>query len=61
VSLAQIKHCPPDQRTHRQVREIMRPADAAVTIAASASVSDALRQMVWSPVITRHCCTVGVA
>jgi CBS domain-containing protein len=48
VSLAQIKHCPPDQRALRQVREIMRPADAAVTIAASASVSDALRQMVTS-------------
>jgi Zn-dependent protease/predicted transcriptional regulator len=46
VSLAQIKHCPPDQRAQHQVREIMRPADAAVTIAATASVSDALRQMV---------------
>ena len=46
VSLAQIKHCPADQRAHRQVREVMRPADAAVTIAATASVSDALRQMV---------------
>ena len=46
VSLAQIKHCPPDQRAHCRVREIMRPADAAVKIAVSASVSDALRQMV---------------
>ena len=46
VSLAQIKRCPADQRAHRQVREVMRPADAAVTIAATASVSDALRQMV---------------
>jgi Zn-dependent protease/predicted transcriptional regulator len=46
VSLAQIKHCPPDQRAQRRVREIMRPADAAVKIAVSASVSDALRQMV---------------
>jgi len=46
VSLAQIKHCPPDQRARLQVREIMRPADAAVKIAATASVSDALRQMV---------------
>ncbi len=46
VSLAQIKHCPPDQRAERRVREIMRPADATVKIAAAASVSDALRQMV---------------
>lgn len=46
VSLAQIKHCPPDQRAQRRVREIMRPADAAVQVAATASVSDALRQMV---------------
>jgi len=46
VSLAQIKHCPPDQRADRRVREIMRPADDSVQIAAGASVSDALRQMV---------------
>jgi predicted transcriptional regulator len=48
VSLAQIKHCPPDQRAHRRVCEIMRPADAAVQIAATASVSDALRHMLTS-------------
>ena len=48
VSLAQIKHCPPDQRAQRCVREIMRPADDSVKIAATASVSDALRQMVMS-------------
>ena len=48
VSLAQIKHCPPDQRAQRRVREIMRPADDSVKIAATASVSDALRQMVMS-------------
>jgi predicted transcriptional regulator len=46
VSLAQIKHCPPEQRAQRRVREIMRPADAGVKIVVSASVSDALRQMV---------------
>lgn len=34
------------QRAQRRVREIMRPADGSVQIAASASVSDALRQMV---------------
>jgi CBS domain-containing protein len=45
VSLSQIKHCPPDQRTQRRVREIMQPADDGVKIAATASLSDALRQM----------------
>jgi len=48
VSLAQIKHCPPDQRAQRRVREIMRPADDSVKIAATASLSDALRQMLMS-------------
>ena len=46
VTLAQIKHCPPDERAQRTVGEIMRAADSAVMIAASASISDALRQMV---------------
>ena len=46
MSLAQIKHCPADERAQRRVRAIMRPADAAVTIAATASLSNALRQMV---------------
>jgi Zn-dependent protease/predicted transcriptional regulator len=48
VGLAQIKHCPPEERAQRTVGEIMRAADSAVMIAASASVSDALRQMVES-------------
>lgn len=48
VTLAQIKHCPPQERAQRTVREIMRAADAAVTIAATASVADALQQMVES-------------
>ncbi|MFQ5665451.1 MAG: site-2 protease family protein [Candidatus Binatia bacterium] len=48
VSLAQIKDCPAGARRQRTVRDIMRPADDAVKIAASASVSDALRRMVLS-------------
>jgi Zn-dependent protease/predicted transcriptional regulator len=46
VTLGQIKHCPPEERGQRTVRDIMRAADAAVTIPAGASVSDALRKMV---------------
>lgn len=46
VTLGQIKHCPPEERARRTVGEIMRVADAAVTIPAEASVSDALRGMV---------------
>ncbi|MFI5397725.1 MAG: CBS domain-containing protein [Candidatus Binatia bacterium] len=38
----------PTNGAQRCVREIMRPADAAVTIAATASVSDTWRQMVTS-------------
>jgi len=48
VTLAQIKHCPPEERARRTVREIMRAADAAVTISITASVSDALRKMIES-------------
>jgi Zn-dependent protease/predicted transcriptional regulator len=46
ITLAQIKHCPSEERGQRTVGDIMRAADATVTIPASASVSDALRQMV---------------
>ena len=46
VTLAHIKHCPPEERAQRTVRDVMRAADAAVTIPATASVSDALRRMV---------------
>jgi Zn-dependent protease len=48
LSLAQIKQCPPEQRAHRLVREVMRPADDNVEIAATAALSDALRGMVTS-------------
>ncbi len=48
VSLSQLKHCPPEARRVRTVREIMRPVALDVNIPASASVSDALRQMVAS-------------
>jgi Zn-dependent protease/predicted transcriptional regulator len=48
VTLTQIRQCPPDERALRTVREVMRPADEAVKIAANASVADALRQMIES-------------
>jgi Zn-dependent protease/predicted transcriptional regulator len=46
VTLAQIRHCSPEDRAQRRVREIMRPAAADITIPLTASVSDALRRMV---------------
>jgi len=46
VSLRQVRECPPVERPRRRVREIMRPADAPVRIAATAPVAEALRQMV---------------
>jgi len=48
ITLAQIKECPPEERAHRTARDIMRPADESVRIRATASVSDALRQMMES-------------
>jgi predicted transcriptional regulator len=45
VSLRQVKACPPAERRRRTVREIMRPADASVRVAATASAADALRRM----------------
>jgi Zn-dependent protease len=48
VTLTQLKQCPPPERSTRRLQEVMRPADEAVRIAATASVGDALRQMVES-------------
>jgi Zn-dependent protease/predicted transcriptional regulator len=48
VSLGDVKSCPREERPRRTVRDIMRPADAVVRIAADASVAQALRQMVES-------------
>jgi Zn-dependent protease/CBS domain-containing protein len=45
VSLRQLRDCPPADRSRRTVREIMRPAGAAVSVAASAPLGDALRRM----------------
>jgi Zn-dependent protease/predicted transcriptional regulator len=45
VSLRQIRECPPEERSRRRVRDIMRPADGTVTVAASAPLTDALRRM----------------
>jgi len=46
VTLAQIKLCAPEERARRTVGEIMRPADATVTIPGAAAISEALRQMI---------------
>jgi Zn-dependent protease len=43
VTLVQIKQCPPEERSTRMVRDVMRPADETVKIAADASVAEALR------------------
>ena len=45
VSLRQLRECPPADRSRRTVREIMRPAGAAVSVAASAPLGEALRRM----------------
>jgi Zn-dependent protease/predicted transcriptional regulator len=45
VSLRQLRDCPPADRSRRTVREIMRPAGAAVSVAASAPLGEALRRM----------------
>jgi len=46
VSLAQLTHCPGEERAVRTVREIMRPAADTLKISANTSISDALRKMV---------------
>jgi Zn-dependent protease/predicted transcriptional regulator len=46
VSLHEIRQVPPEERPRRAVREIMRPLEGPVTVAASAPVSDALRRMI---------------
>jgi Zn-dependent protease len=46
VSLRQIRQCPQEERRRRNVREIMRPAEASVLIPASAPITDALKRMV---------------
>ncbi len=50
LSLSMVRHCPPEQRSHRRVREIMRPVDDELTISPEASVSDALHKMVAADV-----------
>jgi Zn-dependent protease/predicted transcriptional regulator len=46
LSLRHVKRCPREERDHRRVRDIMQPRGEPVEIPASASVADALRQMV---------------
>jgi len=45
VSLLQVRDCPPAERAVRKVREVMRRREAAIEIAPTATVSQALRQM----------------
>jgi predicted transcriptional regulator len=45
LSLRQVTGCPPEERSRRTVRDIMRPASDRITIPVSAPVSDALRRM----------------
>ncbi len=46
VSMNQVRHCPAAERNLRRVRDIMRPADESARVAATATVSAALRHMV---------------
>jgi Zn-dependent protease/CBS domain-containing protein len=48
VSLSHVRHCPPEARAERRVREIMRPVDGSVRISPSDPISEALRRMVES-------------
>ena len=50
VSLSHVRHCPADERSQRQIKDIMRPLDEAIEVAASATISEALRRMVESDV-----------
>jgi Zn-dependent protease/predicted transcriptional regulator len=46
LSLPQVRECRAEERAQRHVADIMRPADASLRIAPSATVSEALRHMV---------------
>jgi len=48
VSLAQVRQCPPEERSVRRVRDVMRPIAPALEISPIASVSEALRRMAES-------------
>jgi Zn-dependent protease/CBS domain-containing protein len=45
ISLSQVRHCPPDERASRRVRDLMRPLDESVEISPAATVSDAIHRM----------------
>jgi Zn-dependent protease/predicted transcriptional regulator len=45
LSLSRVRECPPGERTNRRVHDIMVPVSAKVTIAPTATVSDAMHQM----------------
>jgi Zn-dependent protease/predicted transcriptional regulator len=45
ISLQQIKDCPPAERGRRTIHELMRPAQPAIEVPASAPAAEALRRM----------------
>jgi len=45
ISISQVRDCPPEERAHKRVGDVMRPLDARIEIAPGATVSNALRQM----------------
>jgi Zn-dependent protease/predicted transcriptional regulator len=45
LTLPQVRDCPPEERTVRKVREIMRKREPAIEISPTATISQALRQM----------------
>jgi Zn-dependent protease/predicted transcriptional regulator len=45
LSLSRVRECPPGERANRRVHDIMVPVSEKVTIAPSATVSDAMHQM----------------
>jgi len=48
LALSQIRDCPAAERASKRISEIMRPLDPSIVIAATAPVSNALRQMAES-------------
>lgn len=45
LSLAEVRQCPPEERSRRTVRDIMRPLDESIRVRADTPVSEALRRM----------------
>jgi Zn-dependent protease/CBS domain-containing protein len=45
ISLSQVRHCPPEERSTRRIRDLMRPLDDSVEITPAATVADAIHRM----------------